>query len=571
MSAFWPVQPSGTETEATATGASHAPDINTSQREEAVSWVAGQLGDGEHASAGASGQIPPWLAEMAGSGEDITDGASGTGLTSPREALDTVVNQNLDAYELANVVNESNPGRQTPVEQISTEIQALPLVAEDQTDNAPTITADANDSELYLRTQPADNIQLSQLTTSGSLQTVLRNPGLYGTQNVLIALHACLLKQYLKLRDSGGLSEPQTNEYRRSISHLVMVIHTISQYSQSEISAQREQVGLNNWIENRYVNEVFESFSQSVNNPGRPFTADHLNDGLRMAFGIIQYFRSFIIARRVEEQVTASDPESRAELDQDAHTVETVTRLDSLANLLVPDSDMPLSSLAYARNNVFPHTNAILANHFWLRANTIHRRLNNFQRWHILNEMHVALQLVVLGQNEQALSLIRGLNDTYELQEVDEHNPLPSASNVNYESIVRWVFRMARSVLDFLDESVATSKTSGDSLRNLFFVSVYALDIYTETPDHARGRSDHQISRINTEVLDFLYTLLLTPKTGTEIDIYSESETESGATFYLDSRYANFLRARHKRHKMALAGNIQAGAERRLKARSNGQ
>ena len=570
VNAFWPDQSSGTETEATATGASHAPDINTSQREEAVSWVAGQLGDEEHANAGTSGQMPPWLAEMAGNGEDTTDAASGTGQTSPREVLNTVVNQNLDAYELANVVNESNPGHQTLVEQISTEIQALPLVAEDQTDNAPTTTTEAHDSELYLRTQPADNIQLSQLTTSGSLQTVLRNPGLYSTQNVLIALHAFLLKQYLKLRSSGVLSERQKIEYRRSISHLVMAIHTISQYHHSETSAQFNQHELSNWIENRYVNEVFESFSQSVGNPDRPFTANHLNDGLRMAFGIIQHFRSPVIARRVREQSTASDSGSEAELDRDARTVETVARLDSLAHLLVLDSDMPHSSLAYARNNVFPHTtNTILANGFWLRGNTIHRELNNFQRWHILNEMHVALQLVVLGQNELALSLITELNDTYKLQEVDEHNPLPSASNVNYELIVRWVFRMARSILNSSDESEATPETSGDSLRDLFFVSLYALDIYTETPDHANGRSDHQVSRINIEVLDLLYELLLTPKASTEVDARRESEPEPepGATLYLDSRYANFLRTRHERHKKALAGNIQAKARRRLKDR----
>ena len=573
VNALWPDQPSGTETEAATTGESQEPDTDTGQREEAVSWVAGQLGGEEPTNGGAAGSVPPRFVAVAGSeDEDSTDAASGAGLTSSLQVLNNVVNRQLDAFQLANVVSESNPEHQTLVEQMMADVLALSPVVQDQTDNVPAITVEDPDNSLYLRTQPTDNLQLSQLATPGeTLQTVLRNSSLYSTQSALIALHAFLLEQYLELRHQDALSPREVEVYRRLITRLVMAIHTISEYNHSETTVQPNRDQLSNWAQNEYVSSIIDSFLQSVRNAARIFTANQLDNGIQLAFGIIQHFRSFIIDRRVSEQALALDSGNQEELDRDAHTVDTVRRLDALADLFGPDSDTLLSSLAYARVNVQPHTNAILERGFWMRGNIIHQGLNNLQRWHILNEIHVALQLVVLGQNELALSVIRKLYETYRLPESDERYPLPAGNNSNYETIIQWVFGMVDALLDFSDGSEPTPETSGNVLRDRFFISVYALVVYTETPSYAQGRSDHQIVRINTDVLDYLYKLLLTPKTSTETEASSESEPASDATLYLDSRYVNFLRTRHEGHKKVLTGNIQEEARRRLEKRSGEQ
>ena len=530
-------------------------------REEAVVWMTQYMNHLSIDGPFAQGMtMPAGLSERLGGvneRSDSTDGAAEH--ISQQEVIDNALNQRFDAFELANTINQSNPYYRTPLQQLADRIlNHSPAEPTDQTDAG---RAERPDNEMRLRTNPTDNIELSQLTAEPrrTLRAILNNPNLYTTQNTLIALHAFLRDQYLNLRTSYShpLSERQIAAYRRSISHLVMAIEVIGQYNQAVTYSQTSQHEHSSWNTNEYVKEVFTNVSQSIMQPEAAFDANILDNVLRLTFGIIQHFRSFIIARGGSEYATSQQPESQDISENGTITVDTVIQLDSLSNHLVPDSDTHLSSVAYARNNVQPHTNAILSRGYWINTSALaNGGLNNFQIWHILTEMDVALQLVVLGQNELALSVIRNIVSLYKpLQE--RETDLPSGGDTAYQNIIQWVFTTVTTILH--SESEEERQVYG-YLKDRFFISVYALVVYTENPTHRNGLSDHQISRINIDVLTYLYNTLLPDQSNTE----NVHESEQIMSPYLNEQYSQFLWDRHERHKATLVGNIIPSAKTRL-------
>ncbi|MET4694184.1 hypothetical protein [Endozoicomonas lisbonensis] len=474
---------------------------------------------------------------------------------------------NIDQYQLATAFIQANSNYRTPLEQLADEISALPLVdSVDEVDGRPELQGtESSDEALFLRTTAANGIELSQLTGNpgATLRDMLSSQNLHPAQNTLITLHAFLLQHYLRLRNNGALSEHQITNYRRSISYLVMVIHLMSQYSRTAVNSQADQPASTNWPGNEYISEVFDDVFRSTDGPETAFTVSDLDNGMRMAFGIIQNYRALIISQRERRHDDPVESERESALDHDANTVDTIARLDSLANHLVQDSDTPLSSLAYARNNLQLHTNAIMRRAFWVRTNTLaYEELDNFQIWHILAEMNVALQLVVLGQYDLARSAIQDITHTYTPLQSGDIASLPEAN----EDIIQWVFNTVDTVLESASEE---GREVYSHLRRHFFTSVYALVVYTEASDHGQGFSDHQITRINVSVLNHLYELLLKEKDSSGSE--DASEESSRSSIYLDARYAQFLRNRHERHQAVLEGNIIPGAKKRLTGKKDKQ